>query len=170
MKETILKECTELAKLLIKKNDSYGNSAAEPLKVFSNISRMEQIDIRIDDKLNRIKNGKDFGKEDTELDLIGYLILKRCIRRKENAERQTKGESDPINKTVHSSFEDHVRYLRGANTVLEGLGKKNDDPPRGSGVCKSECVECETVTEVDTKDCGLQGSIWTPFHSPTHTR
>jgi hypothetical protein len=40
---------------------------------------MEQTNVRIDDKLKRIKNNNLIIKEDTELDLIGYLILRRIL-------------------------------------------------------------------------------------------
>jgi hypothetical protein len=66
----------QIQKMLIDKNRKYGNSALEPLGVFSQLSAKEGLLIRIDDKLKRIKNGslqKD--DEDVVNDLIGYLIL-----------------------------------------------------------------------------------------------
>ena len=60
--------------LLLDKNRKYGDSALNPLRVFSKASAIEQILVRIDDKLSRIRTGtKD--KEDTKRDLIGYLVL-----------------------------------------------------------------------------------------------
>jgi uncharacterized protein (DUF2461 family) len=66
--------------MLIEKNASYGNASAEPVAVFSDAGAIERINIRIDDKLQRIANGFEHGTDDTELDLIGYLILKRAIQ------------------------------------------------------------------------------------------
>ena len=43
--------------LLVAKNEKYGNSALEPLGVFSQLSAKEGLLVRIDDKLKRIKNG-----------------------------------------------------------------------------------------------------------------
>ena len=66
----------EIRDLLIAKNKKYGNSALEPLGVFSQLSAKEGLLVRIDDKLKRIKNGslqKD--DEDVVNDLIGYLVL-----------------------------------------------------------------------------------------------
>ena len=66
----------QIHKMLIDKNRKYGNSALEPLGVFSQLSAKEGLLIRIDDKLKRIKNGslqKD--DEDVVNDLIGYLVL-----------------------------------------------------------------------------------------------
>ena len=65
--------------MLLAKNKSYGDSASDPLRIFSKVDVIEAINVRIDDKLSRISRGKEFQGDDTELDLIGYLILKRAI-------------------------------------------------------------------------------------------
>ena len=66
----------EIRDLLIAKNQKYGNSALEPLGVFSQLSAKEGLLVRIDDKLKRIKNGSlERDDEDVINDLIGYLIL-----------------------------------------------------------------------------------------------
>jgi hypothetical protein len=72
----IAQECERLKTLLLLKNKNYGNSALEPQRIFSSASPVEQILVRIDDKLSRIKStGFDNADEDTTLDLAGYLIL-----------------------------------------------------------------------------------------------
>lgn len=73
----------EIKDLLIAKNQKYGNSALEPLGVFSQLSPEQALFVRIDDKLKRIKNGslqKD--DEDVVNDLIGYLVLLKILNRK----------------------------------------------------------------------------------------
>jgi hypothetical protein len=66
----------EIRELLIAKNKKYGNSALEPLGVFSQLSAKEGLLVRIDDKLKRIKNGSlERDDEDVINDLIGYLVL-----------------------------------------------------------------------------------------------
>ena len=66
----------EIQEMLIAKNLKYGNSAIEPLGVFSKLSPEEGIKVRIDDKLKRIKNGSlEKDDEDVVNDLIGYLVL-----------------------------------------------------------------------------------------------
>jgi hypothetical protein len=66
----------EIKDLLIERNKKYGNSALEPLGVFSQLSAKEGLLVRIDDKLKRIKNGTlDRDDEDVINDLIGYLVL-----------------------------------------------------------------------------------------------
>ena len=61
--------------MLIEKNKSYGNAALNPLRVFSKASPIEQLKVRIDDKLSRIAKGNEFIGDDTINDLIGYLVL-----------------------------------------------------------------------------------------------
>jgi hypothetical protein len=66
----------EIRELLISKNLKYGNSALEPLGLFSKLSAKEGLLVRIDDKLKRIKNGSlEKDDEDVINDLIGYLVL-----------------------------------------------------------------------------------------------
>jgi hypothetical protein len=66
----------EIEDLLVAKNEKYGNSALEPLGVFSKLSAKNGLLVRIDDKLKRIKNGSlEKDDEDVINDLIGYLVL-----------------------------------------------------------------------------------------------
>ena len=70
----IRQTCDRVRDMLVEKNRQYGDSATNPLRVFSKASRIEAIKVRIDDKLSRLQRGKD-DQEDTVLDLVGYLIL-----------------------------------------------------------------------------------------------
>jgi len=69
--------CDDIKELLIHKNRKYGNSALKPCRVFSKSSTVEQLLVRIDDKLNRIMQGAGLLAEDEDVvnDLIGYLVL-----------------------------------------------------------------------------------------------
>lgn len=77
-------ECAALCRLLIEKNQAYGNSALDPLRIFSRVDAAEQIRVRLDDKLSRLARGDGRETEDVELDLLGYLILLRVHRRLAN--------------------------------------------------------------------------------------
>lgn len=77
MSEQIIKECDAIKEMLLEKNRKYGNSALDPVRIFSKASNSEQILVRIDDKLSRFKNRQSDDDEDIILDLIGYLILYR---------------------------------------------------------------------------------------------
>ena len=75
MKEKISKVCDDVKDMLLEKNRKYGDSALNPIRIFSKSDTVEQIKVRIDDKLNRFKNMQEDDTEDVINDLIGYLIL-----------------------------------------------------------------------------------------------
>lgn len=80
---------SEITEMLIAKNQKYGNSAIEPLGIFSDLSPEEGLKVRIDDKLKRIKNGSlDNDDEDVINDLIGYLVLLKILHRKDQKKKQ----------------------------------------------------------------------------------
>lgn len=66
--------CRETRDLLLEKNRAYGNSALDPVRIFSKADPGEQILVRIDDKLSRLARGQNAG-EDVEQDFLGYLVL-----------------------------------------------------------------------------------------------
>ena len=76
--------CDDIKELLLYKNRKYGNSALEPIRVFSKADDVEQILVRIDDKLNRIQQGAGLigDDEDVITDLIGYLVLLKLSLKK----------------------------------------------------------------------------------------
>ena len=94
VQEMIKVECDEIKALLLEKNMKYGNSALEPKRIFSSSNAVEQLLVRIDDKLSRIQtvgfdkdgNCLDSDKNsestsDTIQDLIGYLVLLRVANK-----------------------------------------------------------------------------------------
>ena len=83
--EAISRVCDKVKNLLLEKNMKYGDSALHPIRIMSNASAIEQILVRIDDKLNRLKQGNNllFEDEDVIMDLIGYYILLKVALDKE---------------------------------------------------------------------------------------
>ena len=72
----------EIRSELISKNLAYGNSALKPIRVMSKATPVEQLLVRIDDKLSRISNGaRDRDLEDAEFDMLGYLVLLMIARK-----------------------------------------------------------------------------------------
>lgn len=75
-----IREITDAMKdLLLYKNQKYGDSAINPIEIFT--KHLKNVDtktaailVRIDDKLSRVKNGDELRKNDI-CDLIGYLTL-----------------------------------------------------------------------------------------------
>jgi hypothetical protein len=79
--------CNEIKELLLEKNRKYGDSALTPSRIFSKADSIEQLLVRIDDKLNRIQKGAGLLATDEDIiqDLIGYLVLlKIAIARNNN--------------------------------------------------------------------------------------
>jgi hypothetical protein len=76
----IAEECDALRDMLLEKNKAYGSSFSNPLRIFSKVDVGEMINVRLDDKLSRLARGSAAG-EDVELDLMGYLVLKRVLRK-----------------------------------------------------------------------------------------
>ncbi len=69
----------QLIDLLVAKNTAYGNSVLDPIRVYSKANRVEQLRVRIDDKLSRMCRGTITDvvevQEDTLTDLSGYAVL-----------------------------------------------------------------------------------------------
>ena len=75
-RDLIIETSTEVMNLLLEKNAAYGDSALNPVGIFSRGNAVDSLCARIDDKLMRIKSkGITDATEDTVQDLIGYLIL-----------------------------------------------------------------------------------------------
>ena len=82
MQNNITKTCEGLARLLVAKNTRYGNSALEPMRVFSRADPAEGILVRLDDKLSRIKYASNEGnllRKNDIADMMGYLVL-YCVK------------------------------------------------------------------------------------------
>ena len=81
----IAEVCDNIKHLLLDKNKKYGNSALEPVRVFSKATPIEQLLVRIDDKLSRISNGAGISATDEDVinDLIGYLVLLKIAKSNE---------------------------------------------------------------------------------------
>ena len=77
---TIGQVCDEIKHMLIEKNKSYGDSALNPVRIFSTSDSVEQLHVRIDDKLSRITRGGSYIGDNDIDDLIGYLILLKIAR------------------------------------------------------------------------------------------
>ena len=108
-KDKIKLKCQEVKDLLIQKNDAYGDSALNPVGIFSSLKASEAIRIRLDDKLKRIANvGLNDETEDTLLDCAGYMVLLMIANDNESnniQERLREGGTTP-HTTSDSAKED----------------------------------------------------------------
>ena len=66
----------DMIKLLVTKNRNYGGSVTEPVNIFKSheVSVIEAIRIRLDDKLARVKHSLELRRNDIA-DIIGYCFL-----------------------------------------------------------------------------------------------
>lgn len=116
IREMITAECDGVKKLLLAKNREYGNSALEPISIFSGQTAIEQLKVRIDDKLKRIQTIRSLDdvliSEDTEQDLIGYLVLLRVARSlaKEEAPQPIKANPQKARAVAHTESINRDRY------------------------------------------------------------
>ena len=76
----IVKVCTDISIMLQEKNFAYGDSALDPVRIFSKANAIEQLLVRIDDKLSRFARGNEYPGDNDIDDLIGYLILLKIAK------------------------------------------------------------------------------------------
>ena len=109
-KEKLKKKCDDVKQLLLKKNEAYGDSALIPANIFSHLTAVEAIKIRIDDKLKRIENkGIYDNTEDTLMDLAGYLILLMVAKDNEsNSIQGHKRHKQPVSLNFNDSPTSHT--------------------------------------------------------------
>lgn len=63
--------------MVLSKNQSYGDSVLKPLRLFSKADPVEQIRVRLDDKISRIMRGAEGIDNDADIyrDIMGYCAL-----------------------------------------------------------------------------------------------
>jgi hypothetical protein len=85
----LVKILEEIGNLLIQKNIKYGDSALNPVRIFSKAEPQEQIKVRIDDKISRLVRGDALHEdEDVVMDLIGYFIILQMCNKYGNEENK----------------------------------------------------------------------------------
>ena len=80
----IVEVCDAIKEMLLQKNVAYGDSALNPIRIFASSDTVEQLNVRIDDKLNRVKNGGEYPGDNNIDDLIGYLVLLKIAGKAKN--------------------------------------------------------------------------------------
>jgi len=100
--DQIRQTCDSIKELLLEKNAKYGDSALNPERIFSKADVVEQIKVRIDDKLSRIATtGFSAVDEDTLQDLVGYLVLLRiALKRQERPSTTAVAYEDVLKDSV----------------------------------------------------------------------
>lgn len=76
-----------LTALLLEKNRKYGSSVQNPIAVFSHLSPLDRLGVRMDDKVSRLLRGDNASDhEDSWVDLAGYLLFRLCLTSPEAGE------------------------------------------------------------------------------------
>lgn len=123
--------CLEIASMLIEKNKAYGDSALNPVRIFSKAEANEQIKVRMDDKLSRLMRGQAAG-EDAILDLVGYYVLLRVAELR-SLQEAAKIPACPL---CGNAEKDHYEpFLNDADNT------KRACPPRRAA--SSHCLLCK---------------------------
>lgn len=76
----IVRVCTDISIMLQEKNFAYGDSALDPVRIFSKSNAIEQLLVRVDDKLSRFARGTEYPGDNDIDDLIGYLVLLKIAK------------------------------------------------------------------------------------------
>lgn len=78
--EKIEQVCDNFKKFLLEKNKRYGDSAINPLKLFSKHEPDNPICTRLDEKLQRIQASEEGIRKNDAADCVGYLFL-LCVQK-----------------------------------------------------------------------------------------
>jgi hypothetical protein len=70
----------EIGEMVVAKNVAYGDSAVDPVRIFSKASPVEQILVRLDDKISRLQRGTSYPGDNEIDDIMGYLILLKIAK------------------------------------------------------------------------------------------
>jgi hypothetical protein len=112
--QLIAQICDEIKSMLLEKNRKYGNSALDPIRIFSKADAKEQIRVRIDDKLSRLRSLQSDETEDVISDLIGYLVL---LKVSERVEIEPEPEIEP--RCIYSGLNHVGDSLKSEGTRLD---------------------------------------------------
>ena len=164
----IVEICNSVRDLLLEKNRKYGDSALEPVRVMSQSTPVEQILVRIDDKLSRISRGTGLVGDDEDVitDLIGYFVLLKIALRRQN-DAEAPDLYDEIQKDVFLS-EDAVYAAEITNPWLaHAYGAYGEDTITFHGAADApDYIAGGTDTinfdRPEPEECG-----WDPTTGPT---
>ena len=110
-KSSIKSKCKKLEDLLLYKNEKYGDSALQPLNIFSKAGPVAGLKMQIDHKLKRIMNaGLVDATEDTLQDLAGYLILLMIAKDNESNRIRKSVQGEPSSRTSISGVKEDSEW------------------------------------------------------------
>ena len=121
--DRIRAKCQALADFLVEKNHAYGDSALHPIGMFARGRASDLIRVRIDDKLNRIRNRPDAFGEDAVQDLLGYLVLFQIAT---DIEREQAQQAQGQKLVIEGQSEDAQAFQELSAEIHRHLAKRDD--------------------------------------------
>jgi hypothetical protein len=164
--ERISEECDALKAMLLEKNKAYGSSALSPVRIFAKSDTVEQIRVRIDDKLSRLIHGSAAG-EDVVKDLLGYLILLR-IATKEQWDKRVHVAASPevIDEVLAAENRAGFLYTDELGVVRQFPNPSTEEPREDVGFALTDA-------EPEKRPIGwvhVSGAAWFPNPSAEEPR
>ena len=145
--------CNSVRDLLLEKNRKYGDSALNPSRIFAKSDAVEQIKVRIDDKLSRIATSGTSGvDEDTLQDLIGYLVLLKIAT-----------EQVPFAATYEDVLEDAAAAAAAGQELLNEYGVDDVDNQELSYWEEFNHLEEDRQETIDRSILDTQNEHWEWF-------
>lgn len=124
----IIQICDDIKSMLLEKNEKYGDSALNPTRIMSKCDAVEQIKVRIDDKLSRLSQGNVDDDEDVINDLIGYLVLLKIAQQRQGIIDDFEN-SDLIDHLIKEREDDeNVVFLSGVDNKDSSRYNKSHTP------------------------------------------
>lgn len=139
--------CNEIAELLVKKNESYGDSALNPINCFAkDATVLEKLGVRIDDKLSRVLRGTEAFNEDTELDLLGYLVLRRIYLTRVKIEHAAASQSQGSGGLIDGEpAEKHLGQGQEAEEEEDNINRTQPAPPASARFIKPTATTAKAI-------------------------
>lgn len=128
--EQITAECNAIKAMLLAKNAAYGDSAMQPRRIFSKADHLEQLKVRIDDKLSHIATmGPEPTIEDPTGDLIWYLVLLRIAQRRGSQGEVVDDAFEPWQSAVpEQDVQRRELAAHGVGYIIPQMEDGDDDP------------------------------------------
>lgn len=120
--------CDSIKNMLLDKNKKYGDSALSPVRIFSKANAVEQILVRIDDKLSRISKGAGLvaADEDVVDDLIGYLVLLKIAKQQDKQQWDGSDIEPAPGQLKGVCYDDIITFA--SNSVNSSFGNNVANP------------------------------------------
>ena len=146
-RQDIIQVCDRIKALLLSKNEKYGDAALNPTRIMSKANAVEQILIRIDDKLNRISKGAGLlaSDEDVVQDLAGYFILLIIA-----LERQNETNFETVKQIIDGATASGQPYKG-----LDQAWDKEDDSPSYVGRVDQIPMPARLLSTDECREMGL---------------